>query len=214
MRRVPAKCAWAALAAAAALWGPLVWRWSRAWTILPDQAYGWGVVPLAAYLFAERWRRADPPGGRGRPILGAWLLAAGLTLWAADLPVLEANAMWPTAQWWGAAGAALAALGALTRVGGFAWAAQFAFAPLFLLTALTWPTPVKTWIVEHLSGANARLAAELVSAAGHPAMVSGNVIVVSTGMVGIEEACSGMRSLQAVWMVAWFAGEFFLLNWP
>jgi exosortase len=212
-RRILGKPAGWALVALLALWVPLLWRWARVWLDLPDQGYGWGVPVLAAYLLAECWRRAAAPD-RPRPALGACVMGVGLALWAADLPVLEANALWPTAQWWGAAGAVVAMLGALIQAGGVRWAAQFAFPPLFMLTALTWPTPVKTWIVENLAATNARLAAEMVSAAGHPAVVSGNVIVVGTGLVGIAEACSGLRSLQAVWMLAWFAGAYFWLNWP
>lgn len=204
------------LLGAAALWGPLLGRWTEAWRASPDQTFGWFVPLLALYLGAERWRRGRLPAAptpRERAV-GTALFAAGCVLVLTDLPVLEANALWPTAQWWGAGGAALATIGAAIAGGGWAWARPLAFAPLFVLTALTWPTPVKSWIVGNLAGINAAAAANLVSAAGHPAVVAGNVIAVSTGLVGIEEACSGLRSLQAVWMVAWFAGEFFLLNLP
>lgn len=201
---------------AAALWLPLLWRWSRAWMASPDQAYGWGVPLLALYLLGQRARQAPAPQThREAPRIGALaLFVAGLILTAACLPVLEANTLWPTAQFWGAAAAICATAGALAWFGGWRWAREFVFPLLFVTTALTWPTPVKVWVVGTLAGSNARLAAEVVSAAGHPAIVQGNVIAVSTGLVGVEEACSGLRSLQAVWMVAWFAGEFFLLNWP
>jgi len=249
--RLAGKPLWPLLGAAA-LWLPLGARWSRAWSVAPDQAFGWGVPVLAVYLFAVRWGRLrnarsvplhEPPDevGLANYIPGetapscptgsialrsgtlrafrfrVWALLAfivGCLLVLTDLPVLEANALWPTAQWWGAAGAVLATLGALTWAGGPAWALQFAFPPLFLFTALTLPTPIKSWMVGSLSGANAQIAAAIVSVAGHPAVVSGNVIAVSTGLVGIEEACSGLRSLQTVWMIAWFGGEFFLLNLP
>jgi exosortase len=182
----------------------------------PDQAFGWFVPLLAIYLGVERWRRGRlpaMPSGAERAG-GTALFAVGCGLVLTNLPVLEANTLWPTAQWWGAAGAALATIGAATAAGGWAWARQFVFPPLFIFTALTWPTPIKSWIVANLEGINAETAAGIVSAAGHPAIVTGNVIRVSTGLVGIEEACSGLRSLQTVWMVAWFAGEFFLLNLP
>jgi exosortase len=182
----------------------------------PDQTFGWFVPLLAIYLGVERWRRGRlpaPPSGSERAG-GTALFAVGCGLVLTNLPVLEANTLWPTAQWWGAAGAALATIGAAIAAGGWAWARQLVFPPLFIFTALTWPTPIKSWIVDTLEGINAETAAGIVSAAGHPAIVAGNVIRVSTGLVGIEEACSGLRSLQTVWMVAWFAGEFFLLNLP
>jgi len=204
------------LLGAAALWGPLLWRWMEAWRASADQTFGWFVPLLAIYLGAERWRRGRLPATptAGERAVGTGLFAVGCVLVLTDLPVLEANALWPTAQWWGAAGAALATIGAAIAGGGWDWARPLGFAPLFVLTALTWPTPIKSWIVGTLEGLNAAAAANLVSAAGHPAVVAGNVIAVSTGLVGIEEACSGLRSLQTVWMVGWFAGEFFLLNLP
>ena len=45
-----------------------------------------------------------------------------------------------------------------------------------------------------------------------PALVHGNVIEVSTGMVGIDEACSGIRSFQSSLMISLFLGEFYRLS--
>jgi len=201
------------LLAAALLWGPLLGRWSRAWSIAPDQAYGWAVPLLALFLARERlgWAPAPRPPAAAERRLAAAALGAGLLVYAAALPVLEANALWPTAQWGGGLAALAVTLAALTLAGGARWARHFAFPTAFVFTALTWPTPVKVWIVDNLVAVNARLAAELVSVLGHPALVSGNVIVVGTGLVGVDEACSGLRSLQAVGMSAWFCGELFRL---
>ena len=38
------------LLGAAALWGPLLWRWTEAWRASPDQTFGWFVPLLALYL--------------------------------------------------------------------------------------------------------------------------------------------------------------------
>ena len=210
-----AAVAWAA-AALAALWLPLILLWGEAWSAVPEQAFGWGVPLLALYLAWERHR--DRPAARAPRAgerMAAWMfVAGGLLLFAAALPVLEANALWPTAQWAAAIAAVAVTLGGLALVGGAPRAAHFAFPLAFIFTALTWPTPLHVWIAGDLSAANARLAAELVSALGHPAVVNGNVIVVANGSIGVDEACSGLRSLQAVWMAAWFFGELFRLNWP
>ena len=207
---------WWAAAALAALWLPPLRLWSQAWSVAPEQAFGWGVPALALYLAWERGQDRPParlPGRVGR--VAAWaLVAAGLLLLMAALPVLEANALWPTAQWAAGFAAAAVTLGGLAIAGGWGESAHFFIPIAFVSTALTWPTPVQVWIARDLSSANARLAAEFVSAVGSPAVVNGSVIVVATGSVGINEACSGLRSLQAVWMAAWFLGEFFRLNWP
>jgi exosortase/archaeosortase family protein len=44
-------------------------------------------------------------------------------------------------------------------------------------------------------------------------MQHGNVIQLKTGLVGIDEACSGVRSLQAAIMVSLFLGELYRATW-
>ncbi len=42
-----------------------------------------------------------------------------------------------------------------------------------------------------------------------PAVQHGNLIEVRTGLLGMDEACSGIRSLQATFMVSLFLGELY-----
>ncbi len=49
----------------------------------------------------------------------------------------------------------------------------------------------------------------MLQLAGVPALQHGNVIEVGSGFIGIEEACSGVRSLQATLMVSLFLGELY-----
>jgi exosortase/archaeosortase family protein len=53
----------------------------------------------------------------------------------------------------------------------------------------------------------AALATETISLFGVPAEVEGNLIRVSTGLVGVNEACSGVRSLQTSLMIGLLFGE-------
>ena len=53
----------------------------------------------------------------------------------------------------------------------------------------------------------ARVAAETAMLLGIPAQVEGNLIRVSTGLVGVNEACSGIRSLQTALMIGLLFGE-------
>lgn len=205
--------AWFAAAALAAIWFPPLLRFARAWGSVPEDRYGWGVPFLALLLLAERWRRRPAQGTPGGA--AAWVvLAAGLVLLAASLPVLEANELWPTAQAGAFCGVLAATLAFGALAGGWAWAGHFAFPLAFVSTSLIWPTDLHLWVVRDLAGMNAGLAAGIVSVLGHPAIVNGNVITVATGRVGVDEACSGLRSLQAIWMAGWFFGEFHGLTWP
>jgi hypothetical protein len=45
------------------------------------------------------------------------------------------------------------------------------------------------------------------------AVQHGNVIEVKSGLLGIDEACSGIRSLQATVMVSLFLGELYRATW-
>ena len=53
----------------------------------------------------------------------------------------------------------------------------------------------------------ARVAAETAMLLGTPAHVEGNLIRVSNGLVGVNEACSGIRSLQTSLMIGLLFGE-------
>ena len=48
---------------------------------------------------------------------------------------------------------------------------------------------------------------------GIPALQNGNLIEVKTGLLGINEACSGIRSFQATLMVSLFLGELYQMSW-
>lgn len=204
---------WLALALLA-LWAAVIAPWSAAWSAAPEQAYGWGVPALALALAWER--RGEKPAS-GRPASGrgrATATIAALAMLPPALTVLAANPLWPLAQWISVALAITATLALLAMAGGADAVRRWAFPIFFVGTALTWPTAVTVRLVGTLVAFNANLAANLVSALGHPAVVHGNVIELAAGYVGVDEACSGLRSLQTVWMAGWFFGDLFRLRWP
>ena len=206
---------WLTIAALVACWVPWGWRLARVWSLAPELAYGWAVPALALWMVGER-RRDEPAGGPPGPserrtsTAGLWLGLAGFAL---VLPVLEANPLWPTAQWLATGSLVLATLAGWAQTRGWRVARHYLFPAAFLFTALSWPTMVGVQMVAPLAAAGARLVADLVSMSGYPATANGNVIEVGRGLVGIDEACSGLRSFQAVWMTAWFFGEVLRLSW-
>lgn len=191
------------------MWGVVTLRLTTAWSSSAELAHGWAVPVLCGMIVWLRRERAPEPAkvaGQQRPAaVAAWGL--GVLLLAGALPVFEANRLWPTAQWITAGGAALGTGGLLALAGGRAWTRHFAFPIFFATTALAWPALVQVRLVEALAGVNAQIAAEAASWCGHPAVATGNVIEVGRGWVGMDEACAGLRSMQAVWMLAWFLGE-------
>jgi exosortase/archaeosortase family protein len=79
--------------------------------------------------------------------------------------------------------------------------------------ALPWPLVVEQGVIQSMARAVASITTELLNLANVPALQDGNVIQVPTGPVGIQDACSGVRSLAGTLMAAYFFGEFYRLGW-
>ena len=77
----------------------------------------------------------------------------------------------------------------------------------FFFVAVPWVTPMEAPIIQGLMHAIAALASETANLFGIPAQLEGNLIRVSTGLVGVNEACSGVRSLQTALMIGLLFGE-------
>jgi exosortase len=86
------------------------------------------------------------------------------------------------------------------------------FPILFFLTAVPWPPRFEEPITAELMQAVAVATTGLLHWFGIPAQTLGGAITLRTGVVGITEACSGMRSLQAGIMFGLAMGEWFLLR--
>jgi exosortase/archaeosortase family protein len=87
-----------------------------------------------------------------------------------------------------------------------------AFPVCFFLVAIPWPTLIEQPIIQGLTRFCAALVVEVMGIFGIPAMQHGNVIEVASGVVGIDEACSGIRSFQSSLMISLFLGEFYALS--
>ena len=85
------------------------------------------------------------------------------------------------------------------------WLEMF-FPFAFLLIALPVPSVIQTGITTTLQHYVAAVTVEILGVWGIPAQLGGNIIYLSTGPVGIDEACSGIRSLQSAMMATLFIG--------
>jgi exosortase len=102
---------------------------------------------------------------------------------------------------------------ALYRAGGRNWLKHFAFPVCFPLAAVPWPVQIENLVVQTLMRAVASVAVEIASWFGVGAYQLGNVIQLRNGFVGVDEACSGVKTLQAGIMVALVLGELLQLRW-
>lgn len=182
------------------------------WSVNPVYSYGWIVPVLAGYLFWARW--ADRPAA-GSGLGSRWFVAGVALVLAAYLPlraIQEANPDWVKVNWllvllW----IALVLL-TLSRLGGMRYAGYFVFPLLFCGTALPWPVWMEEALSQNLMRWNAAVSAEVLTLLGTPAMAQGNLIQIGDHWVNVEEACSGIRSLQTAFMTALFLGEFYRMS--
>jgi len=177
------------------------------WMVNPTYGYGWAVPALAGYLLWERWRCRPAAGEAGS---AGWMWFP-LFLVAAYLPlriIQEANPDWVKVNWSMAGVAIGLTLAAAYSLGGWRYVFHFAFPVLFCLTALPWPVWLETSITQGLMGFNAGVCADTLSLMGEPALAHGNLIEVNHAWVNVEEACSGIRSLQTAFMMSLFFGEY------
>src|SRR5207247_5517949 len=90
----------------------------------------------------------------------------------------------------------------------------FAFPIAFSFVAVPWVTPVEAPIIQGLKRTVAAVAGETIALLGIPAQLEGNLIRVTSGLVGVNEACSGVRSLQTSLMIGLLFGELKRLSIP
>jgi len=83
---------------------------------------------------------------------------------------------------------------------------HFAMAFAFIYVALPFPSAVRNLVVVGLQGKVAAVDVALLNLMGVPAAQVGSLIQLPTCTVGIDEACSGIRSLQSTIMATLFIG--------
>lgn len=224
------------------LWAlPLAFLWWRLidhlrveWSVNPQYTYGWAVPFLCVYLVWRRVRNArngsvDSPAIRhvsSRPVSrSSILLLFAVSLAFLYLPtrlIQEANPEWRFVSW----ALAFIVVGATLLFLRFKAAiispvnpsvsrsANLVFPILFFLVAVPWPTLIEAPLIQTLARANAVITTEVVGWIGVPAIRHGNVIEIGSGMVGVDDACSGIRSFQAALMISLFLGEVCQLTVP
>jgi exosortase len=167
-------------------------------------------------------QRADdlPPSAVSRPASALrppssalwFLISAFCFLFWLSRFLLEANPTWRAPAWGLVIAAAGITLALLYVAGGQTWLRRFLFPVAFFFVAVPWPTPLEDLVTQNLMRLNVAIVIELLNLFNIPALAHGNVIELSRGVVGVEEACSGIRSMQASLMIALFFGEFFRLR--
>lgn len=198
------------------LWFHLIDNLRLEWATDPQYSYGLVVPLLVVGLLFRRWqhiggRQCVSVAGNPQPVI----LLCGLLalLYLPTRLIEEATPEWRPIQWSLGVQTIGLTLYAIYLAGGKGCLRQAAFPVAFFLVAIPWPTLIEHPIIQGLSRINAAMVVNVMGILNVPAIQHGNVIEVSTGMVGINDACSGIRSLQSSLMISLFLGEFYLFGW-
>lgn len=176
------------------------------WRVNPEYSYGYVVPLLGLLLIWRRWPDRPPAVGHRRWWMGC-LAGCFLFFWLPWDLFIEANPEWRLLYWASGFQVIGLTLCFLYWVGGRRWVLHFATPLIFMLIAAPWPMQFEQFIVQGLMRFVAGLTVDISDLLGIPALQHGNLIEVGNGIVGIDEACSGVRSLQSALMLSIFLGE-------
>ncbi len=179
-------------------WGILL-SLGRQWASDDNYSHGFFVIPLAAFFVWER--RAALALATNRP---SWL---GLAVIAMSLLLLVAGRL----------GAELfltriSLIGVLAGITLFVWGWEHlrvvAFPIAFLLLMVPLPAIIFNKMAFPLQLLASQVGETVIAAAGIPVVREGNVLQLSTRDLEVAEACSGIRSLVSLLMLAIVLGYF------
>lgn len=186
------------------------------WDTNPQYSYGLVVPILVIGLLLRRCFLGEKRQGSVagiNPWPAVWFAGVLAFLYLPTRLIEAATPAWRPIQWLLALETVGLTLYGIYLVGGKPWLKRTAFPILFFLVAIPWPSPIETPLIQGLSRMNAAMVVNVLGVLNVPAIQHGNVVEVSTGLVGINDACSGIRSFQSSLMISLFLGEFYLFSW-
>jgi exosortase len=194
------------------LWYMLIKHLSVYWAADPQYSFGWFGPVICSYLLFIRWiTRPETEPAPSQSVERVFWIAclAFLPTWL----VVQPNPDWRLISWLLTFEVIILSLCTIYFMGGRSWLRHFAFSVCFILTTLPWPSSAEALITQNLMQGATWITVEFLRLSNIAALQHGNVIEVKTGLLGIDEACSGVRSLQATVMVSLFLGELYRATW-
>jgi exosortase len=201
------------------LWSWAAWACAEHWQSNPNYSYGWVVPPLALAFVIRRFLRTPGSDLPARDLVVSMPLLIGISaaLFGAGffLEYWREEVWHPVIVIWSIAAIAVFGTLIVCRLEyGKLFAQKLIFPVSFFFTAVPWPPRIEQPITSTLMRWVAMATTESLHWLGVEAQASGGAIALRTGLVGITEACSGIRSLQAGIMFGFAMGEWFLLTVP
>jgi exosortase len=181
------------------MYGGIVSSLARQWASDDNYSHGFFVVPLAMYFAWER--RSALAAARIQPsLVGLALVVASVVLLLAGLLGAE---LFLTR---------ISLVGVLAGIVLFVWGREhfrvLAFPIAFLLLMVPLPAILFNQVAFPLQLLASRAGEAVISVAGIPVLREGNVLQLPSQTLEIAEACSGIRSLVSLIMLAIVLGHF------
>jgi exosortase len=171
----------------------------RQWTADPDYSHGFFVVPLAAFF---AWERREPlarvpirPHAAGLAVLAVSLLVFIAGRYGSELFLTRVSMIGVLA-------------GLILYLAGWTQLRILAFPIAFLLFMVPLPAIIFNQLAFPLQLLASRLGEVAISATGVPVLREGNVLLLPGRALEVAEACSGIRSLLSLLMLAIVLGYF------
>jgi exosortase len=177
------------------------------WSAVPEYHFGWIVGMLTLYLGFDRWE-TRPGSDKTAPwsVVAPLVLAGGLLVVVGRLYEIGIARTF-AASFFASLGCLCFSAAILLQGCGVRTFKHFLFPLLFLFVAVPIPKIVWNPIVFGLQTLITAIDVELLKILGIPASQQGTTIRLSNCVVGVDEACSGVRSLQSGIMAALFVGD-------
>lgn len=187
-------------------------RWF--WTNSPYMQFGWMIPVLGGYLVWESWgenRAVQPICQWNSASVGLFIFGS----FAMFMTQLYQSAYGTTPASMGGLGLGFffVACGNVTYLYGGNGVRKFGFPFFFLLLSVPLPPMIYGKIVGSLQTLVATATVEILALTGVPARLEGSLVHLPSGIVGVNEACSGIRSLQSTLMATLFIGYLTLKYW-
>jgi exosortase len=192
-------------------WLASAWLVSKAqwfWLHNVELQFGWAVLVLCGYLFTQVWPERPLPRLKWSLAVCLAGLVGCLLLFGTQL-YQAAYGLTPASMSGLGLGFFLVVLANLGFLWGWPGIRQFGFPFGFMLVALPIPSMISGPVITTLQGGIAAINFEVLNLIGIPAVRTGHLMSIASGTVGIDEACSGIRSLQATLMISLFLGQLY-----
>lgn len=206
---MPSSQIWVVLLALFGVWWLAIRMLWGDWDIDPQYSYGFLIPFLCIVLFYQRWKDRPPASAPDRLNLIGVFAISPLAFLVLVQPFYEANPEWRILGLFGALCAVFLTLLLIWSIGGRAWLGHFFFPIVFFVVGIPWPRNLEEGIMGYLMEKNAMATLEALHWLGYEAVRRGHLISLPNGTLGVEEACSGVRSLQSGIMASLFVGELF-----